>query len=46
MFPLFGDQGGNVERMVSRGVAEQLRIYDMTTETLLAALNNIIHDKR
>ncbi|XP_049904933.1 UDP-glucuronosyltransferase-like [Epinephelus moara] len=45
MFPLFGDQGDNVERMVSRGVAEQLRIYDMTTETLLAALNNIIHDK-
>lgn len=46
MFPLFGDQGDNVHRMVSRGVAETLTIYDMTTETLLSALNNIINDKR
>ncbi|KAM6955817.1 UDP-glucuronosyltransferase-like [Lycodopsis pacificus] len=45
MFPLFGDQGDNVHRMVSRGVAEKLTMYDMTTETLLAALNRIIHDK-
>lgn len=45
MFPLFGDQGDNVLRMVSRGVAEKLTMYDMTTETLLAALNNIINDK-
>ncbi|XP_059199344.1 UDP-glucuronosyltransferase-like [Centropristis striata] len=45
MFPLFGDQGDNVNRLVARGVAETLRIYDMTTETLLAALNKIIHDK-
>ncbi|XP_032385686.1 UDP-glucuronosyltransferase isoform X2 [Etheostoma spectabile] len=45
MFPLFGDQGDNVHRMVSRGVAEQLTIYDVTTENLLAALNTIIHDK-
>ncbi|XP_042351838.1 UDP-glucuronosyltransferase-like [Plectropomus leopardus] len=45
MFPLFGDQGDNVHRMVSRGVAEKLKIYDMTTEMLLTALNKIIHDK-
>ncbi|XP_034741006.1 UDP-glucuronosyltransferase-like [Etheostoma cragini] len=45
MFPLFGDQGDNVHRMVSRGVAEQLTIYDVTTENLLTALNKIIHDK-
>ncbi|KAM8855966.1 UDP-glucuronosyltransferase-like [Spinachia spinachia] len=45
MFPLFGDQGGNVHRMVSRGVAERLSIYDVTTETLLVALNKIIDDK-
>uniref|UniRef100_A0A8C2ZUQ5 UDP-glucuronosyltransferase n=1 Tax=Cyclopterus lumpus TaxID=8103 RepID=A0A8C2ZUQ5_CYCLU len=45
MFPLFGDQGDNVHRMVSRGVAEKLAIYDMTTDTLLVALNNIINDK-
>lgn len=46
MFPLFGDQGDNVHRMVARGVAEKLSIYDTTTETLLAALNRIINDKR
>lgn len=46
MFPLFGDQGDNAHRMVVRGVAEKLGIYDMTTESLLAALNKIIHDKR
>ncbi|KAM9851371.1 UDP-glucuronosyltransferase-like [Aulostomus maculatus] len=45
MFPLFGDQGENVHRMVARGVAEKLGIYDMTTEELLAALNKVIHDK-
>lgn len=45
MFPLFGDQGDNVHRMVTRGVAEKLAIYEVTTEKLLAALNKIIHDK-
>lgn len=45
MIPLFGDQGDNVNRMVARGVAEKLSIYDMTTESLLTALNKIIHDK-
>ncbi|XP_047457473.1 UDP-glucuronosyltransferase-like [Mugil cephalus] len=45
MFPLFGDQGDNVLRVVSRGVAEKLSIYEVTTETLLAALNKMIHDK-
>lgn len=45
MFPLFGDQVDNVHRMVIRGVAETLRIYHMTSESLLVALNKIIHDK-
>ncbi|XP_037542278.1 UDP-glucuronosyltransferase [Nematolebias whitei] len=45
MFPLFGDQGDNVERMVARGVAEKHSIYDMTSETLVAALKKIIQDK-
>lgn len=45
MFPLFGDQGDNVHRMVVREVAEKLSIYDVTAETLVAALNKIIHDK-
>ncbi|TKS67449.1 UDP-glucuronosyltransferase 1-1 [Collichthys lucidus] len=45
MFPLFGDQGDNVHRMVSRGVAEKLEIYDVTAEKVVTALNNLIHDK-
>ncbi|RVE57726.1 hypothetical protein OJAV_G00202130 [Oryzias javanicus] len=45
MFPLFGDQGDNVHRLVARGVAEKLSMLDMTTETLLAALKKIIDDK-
>lgn len=46
MFPLFGDQGDNVHRMVARGVAETLSIFDITSETLVAALKRIIQDKR
>lgn len=46
MFPLFGDQGDNVQRLVERGIAEKLSIHDVTSEKLLAALNKIIHDKR
>lgn len=46
MFPLFGDQRDNVHRMVVRGVAEQLMIYDLTTEVLVTALKKIINDKR
>lgn len=45
MFPLFGDQGDNVHRMVSRGVAEKHNIFDMTTESLLDALKKVINDK-
>ncbi|TKS67450.1 UDP-glucuronosyltransferase [Collichthys lucidus] len=45
MFPLFGDQGDNVHRMVSRGVAEKLNMYDVTAEKVVTALNKIIHDK-
>lgn len=46
MFPLFGDQGDNVHRLVARGVAEKLSIYDVTVEKLVAGLNKIIQDKR
>ncbi|KAM7407704.1 hypothetical protein PAMA_003443 [Pampus argenteus] len=45
MFPLFGDQGDNVLQMVAHGVAEKLDIYSVTTENLLAALNEMIFDK-
>ncbi|RXN28099.1 UDP-glucuronosyltransferase 1-5-like protein [Labeo rohita] len=45
MIPLFGDQGDNVQRLVSRGVAETLRIYDLTSEKLLVALRKVINDK-
>lgn len=45
MFPLFGDQSDNVRRMVSRGVAETLTLYDMTSETLLAMINKISSDQ-
>ncbi len=46
MLPLFGDQGDNVQRLVSRGVAESLSIYDLTAEKLLVALRKVINDKR
>ncbi|XP_052461754.1 UDP-glucuronosyltransferase isoform X3 [Carassius gibelio] len=45
MLPLFGDQGENVQRLVSRGVAETLSIYDLTSEKLLVALRKVINDK-
>ncbi|TRY91906.1 hypothetical protein DNTS_024115, partial [Danionella cerebrum] len=45
MLPLFGDQGDNVQRLVSRGVAESLSIYDVTSEKLLVALRKVINDK-
>ncbi|XP_051565997.1 UDP-glucuronosyltransferase-like [Myxocyprinus asiaticus] len=45
MLPLFGDQGDNVQRLVSRGVAESLSIYDITSEKLLVALRKVISDK-
>ncbi|XP_057191898.1 UDP-glucuronosyltransferase-like isoform X1 [Triplophysa rosa] len=45
MLPLFGDQGDNAQRLVSRGVAESLSIYDLSTEKLLVALKKVITDK-
>ncbi|XP_019737957.1 UDP-glucuronosyltransferase-like [Hippocampus comes] len=45
MLPLFGDQADNALRMVSRGIAEKLTVYDLTTDKLLVALNNIINNK-
>nr|ADC91923.1 UDP glucuronosyltransferase 1 family polypeptide a4 isoform 1 [Danio rerio] len=45
MLPLFGDQGDNAQRLVSRGVAESLTIYDVTSEKLLVALKKVINDK-
>uniref|UniRef100_A0A3B4ASE5 UDP-glucuronosyltransferase n=1 Tax=Periophthalmus magnuspinnatus TaxID=409849 RepID=A0A3B4ASE5_9GOBI len=45
MFPLFGDQRDNVHRMVSKGVAEQLLIYDLTTDAIVTGLTKLIHDK-
>ncbi|XP_067265100.1 UDP-glucuronosyltransferase-like isoform X1 [Chanodichthys erythropterus] len=45
MLPLFGDQGDNAQRLVSRGVAEALSIFDVTSEKLLVALSKVINDK-
>ncbi|XP_061142703.1 UDP-glucuronosyltransferase-like [Syngnathus typhle] len=45
MFPLFGDQGDNVLRMEVRGVAESLRMYDVTTDKVLVALDRIINNR-
>ncbi|XP_043105195.1 UDP-glucuronosyltransferase 1A1-like isoform X3 [Puntigrus tetrazona] len=45
MLPLFGDQGDNVQRLVSRGVAETLSIFDVTSEKLLVALRKVINEK-
>ncbi|MGH0162709.1 UNVERIFIED_CONTAM: hypothetical protein FKN15_048226 [Acipenser sinensis] len=45
MLPLFGDQADNVQRVVSRGVGVVLNIHDMTSQSLLDALNTVINDK-
>ncbi|XP_071371324.1 UDP-glucuronosyltransferase-like [Centroberyx affinis] len=45
MMPLFGDQGSNVHRMVARGVAVKLSVFDVTTEKLLEVLNKVTNDK-
>ncbi|XP_060786457.1 UDP-glucuronosyltransferase-like [Neoarius graeffei] len=45
MIPLFGDQRDNVQRMVVRGVAESLTMYDLTSEKLLGALRKVLNDK-
>ncbi|RXM98404.1 UDP-glucuronosyltransferase 1-1 [Acipenser ruthenus] len=45
MLPLFGDQADNVQRVASRGVGVVLSIYDMTSQSLLDALNTVINDK-
>ena len=45
MVPLFGDQGMNVDRMVSRGVAKSISVVHVTTEELLDAINTVITDQ-
>ncbi|XP_039511701.1 UDP-glucuronosyltransferase 1A1-like isoform X2 [Pimephales promelas] len=45
MLPLFGDQGDNAQRLVARGVAEALSIFDVTSEKLLVALRKVLDDK-
>ncbi|XP_034429113.1 UDP-glucuronosyltransferase [Hippoglossus hippoglossus] len=45
MFPLFAEQGDNGLRMVTRGVAETLNIFDLTSDKLLAAVNKILQNK-
>lgn len=46
MFPLFGDQGDNVHRMVTRGAAKTLSIHEFTSEELVAALKELVRNKR
>ncbi|XP_067299700.1 UDP-glucuronosyltransferase 1A5-like isoform X5 [Pseudorasbora parva] len=45
MLPLFGDQGDNAQRLVARGVAEALSIFDVTSDKLLVALRKVLNDK-
>ncbi|XP_075896481.1 UDP-glucuronosyltransferase-like [Nelusetta ayraudi] len=45
MFPLFGDQGDNVHRLVSRGAAKRLSIHGFTSEELVTALKELVQDK-
>ncbi|KAM4609076.1 UDP-glucuronosyltransferase-like [Polymixia lowei] len=45
MMPLFGDQGDNVHHMVARGVAEEINVFEVTSESLLEVLNKVINDK-
>ncbi|KAG7266179.1 hypothetical protein CRUP_011410 [Coryphaenoides rupestris] len=45
MMPLFGDQPDNVDNVVARGVATMVNVFDVTTESLLDALNKVIHDR-
>lgn len=45
MIPLFGDQRDNVLRMLARGVAESLNMFDLTSEKLLEKLRQVLNDK-
>ncbi|XP_019945518.2 UDP-glucuronosyltransferase-like [Paralichthys olivaceus] len=45
MFPLFAEQGDNGIRLKSRGAAETLNIFDLTSDKLLATLNKLLHNK-
>ncbi|XP_075896482.1 UDP-glucuronosyltransferase-like [Nelusetta ayraudi] len=45
MFPLFGDQKDNVNRMVSRGAAKRLAVHEFTTEELVVALKELVQDR-
>ncbi|XP_062845538.1 UDP-glucuronosyltransferase 1A1-like [Trichomycterus rosablanca] len=44
MMPLFGDQGDNVHRTVSRGVGVALNFYNITVDVLLDALHDVINN--
>ncbi|KAK3510305.1 hypothetical protein QTP70_035177 [Hemibagrus guttatus] len=44
MMPLFGDQGDNVQRMVSRGVGVVLNFYDISADVLVNALHAVVND--
>ncbi|XP_048391102.1 UDP-glucuronosyltransferase 1A1-like [Stegostoma tigrinum] len=46
MLPLFGDQGYNVDQMVSRGAGINLDIEQMSSDDLVNALNTVINDTR
>ncbi|KAK2819443.1 hypothetical protein Q7C36_021089 [Tachysurus vachellii] len=44
MIPLFGDQGDNVQRLVSRGVGVAVNFHDMSADVLVNALDAVIND--
>lgn len=46
MIPLFGEQGDNAQRLVSRGIGVVLNFYDITTDVLVNTLDAVINDSR
>ena len=44
--PLFGDQSGNIARLVSRGMGVKLDAPTLTSDQLVEAINTVISDPR
>lgn len=46
MVPLGADQYDNAEKLANKGAGVLLDIFSITTESLLAGLNEVLHDTR
>ncbi|CAG2062036.1 unnamed protein product [Timema podura] len=44
--PFFADQDFNVKKIVERGIGIKIEFTDVTKESVLKSLKNIIHDNR